>query len=154
MYFFDKEAMNSISGLLGMGIGMSSFGSIEVPFFKTFIYGFIFIAVWFAVVAAMIYVIANVILKDKIDIKKAFALVGVCSVFTAATTLVDIVCTFISMKIMLIVLLVAAVFYLTYLYQGISEITEVAKNKLAYVFVPSLTVAIFVVVYILPKILF
>ena len=108
----------------------------------------------FAVTALMIYVMATVVFKDKMDIKKAFSLVGVCSVFTTVTTLISIILIYLSIKAMLIVLLIAGIFYLTYLYQGISDTTEVDKNKLAYVFIPAISVATFVVVYVLPKIMF
>ena len=157
LYCFASEA----TGLLTSLMGMNSYGSlltmstaVEVPFMKTFFYGFLFMAVGFAVTALMIYLIAGAILKDKIDIKKAFSLVGVCSVFTTITTVVAIILNYISMNFMFVVLLIAGVFYLTHLYQGIHETTSVDKNKLAYVFVPAVSVATFVVVYILPKILF
>jgi len=155
LYCFCSEAMGMFSSLMGGYSSLLSMGgmSIEVPFMQTFLYGILYMAVWFVVTALMVYVMAGVIFKDKIDIKKAFALVGVTSVFTTVTTLVAIILTYISIKIMTVVLLIAGIFYLTYLCQGISEITKVEKNKLAYVFIPAISVATFVVVYILPKIL-
>jgi len=155
MYCFCSEAMGMFSALMGGYGSLLSMGSmsIEVPFMQTFLYGTLYMAAWFVVTALMIYLMAGVIFKDKIDIKKAFSLVGVTAVFTTATTLVAIILTYISIKIMAVVLLIAGIFYLTYLYQGISEITKLEKNKLAYVFVPAISVATFVVVYILPKIL-
>ncbi len=149
-----KEAMGAFSSLMGGYDYLMSSATMEVPFFKTFLYGILFMAVGFSVTALMIYVIANVIFKDQIDIKSAFTLVGVCSVFTTITTIVCIILTYISMKLMIIVLLLAGIFYLTYLYQGIAESTKLDKNKLAYVFVPAIGIATFVVIYILPKILF
>ena len=128
--------------------------SIDVPFMKTFLYGILFMAVGFSVTALMIYVMAGVIFKDKIDMKKAFSLVGVCSVFTTVTTVVSIILNYISIKLMMVVLLISGIFYLTHLYQGVQETTEVDKNKLAYLFVPAISVSTFVVVYVLPKILF
>lgn len=159
LYCFCSEAMALLGSLMGMMMGGygSLFGSslvVEVPFMKTFLTGLGFMAVGFSVTALMIYVMAGVIFKDKTDIKKAFALVGVCSVFTTITTVVAIILNYVSTTFMLIVLLIAGVFYLTHLYQGITETTEVEKNKLAYVFVPAISVATFVVVYILPKIVF
>ncbi len=149
--------LNEASGALGSLFGYSSLlsGSIfKVEFMKTFINGFIFMAVWFVIAALVIYLIANPILKDRVNIKSVFSLLGVCSVFTTITTVVAIICVYISIKLSFIILLIAALFYLTHLYQGINEITKVDKNKLAYVFVPAVSVAIFVVVYVLPKIMF
>ena len=155
LYCVSKEAMGSFTNLMG-GYNSLLLGttSIEIPFFKTFLYGILFMIVGFAVTALMIYLIAGSMMKDKIDIKKAFSLVGVCSVFTTVTTIAAILLTYLSIKIMIVVLLIAGIFYLTYLYQGIEEVTEINKNKLAYVFVPAISIATFVVVYILPKILF
>lgn len=157
-YCVASECVGLINSFMGFGSYSSLMGlgtaSIEIPFMKTFFYGFLFMAVEFAVTAIMIYVMAGLVFKTKVDIKKMFALVGVCSVFTTITTIVAIVLTYISMKAMLVVVLIASMFYLVYLYHGIGETTEVNKNKLAYVFVPAMCVASFVVGYILPKILF
>lgn len=154
LYCLCSEAMGMFSSLMG-GYDSLLYGTtVEIPFFKTFLYGIVFMAVGFTVTALMIYVIAGTILKDKVELKSVFSLVGVCSVFTTITTVVAIILAYISIKFMFIVLLVAGIFYLTYLYQGIVEITKVNKNKLAYVFVSAISVATFVVVYILPKILF
>ena len=91
------------------------------------------------------------ILKDKMDIKTSFALVGVCSIFTTLTTVVALIFTFVSVKFALIILLLGAIFYLTHLYQGLSDITSVNKNKLVYVFVPAVAVATFVMIELVPK---
>lgn len=154
LYCFLGKAISSISSMMGYGSLLMGSSSLEVPFIKTFFYGIIFMAVGFATTGVMIYLIANPILKDKVDIKKIFSLIGVCSVFTTLTTAVSIIINYISIKFMFVVLIIAGIFYLTHLYQGINEITKVDKNKLAYVFVPAVSVATFVVVYILPKIMF
>lgn len=152
-YFFVKEALGILAAFLGFGsLNLLSTGNIEVPFLKVFIQGVIYMASWFATAGIAIYLIANMIMKDKIDIKKAYALVGTCSAFTTVTMLLTILCIFINTTLAIVVLLVAATFYLTYLYQGLSDLTEIDKNKLAYVFVPSVAAAMFVMVYILPKI--
>ena len=149
-YCVYSESIGVFSSMMG-GFGSLLSGSFEVPFFKTFFQGFIYMAAGFSVMALMIYVMNSVVFKDKVDIKKVFALVGTVSVFTTITTAACIALNYISMKIMFVVLILGAIFYLTYLYQGISEISKVNKNKLAYVFVPSIAVATFVVVYVLPK---
>ena len=151
-YFICKEAFDSIFGLLGLG-GFG-FGKVEVPFMQVFLYGFIFMASWFAAAVATIYLVGNKIMKDKITLKEATCLVGTVSTFTALTTVASIILLYISAKIMTIVLLVAAVFYLTYLYQGLSDATEIDKNKLGYLFVSTVVVAMFVMIYLLPEILF
>ena len=148
-YCFSTKAIGLIGGFLGYGSLFSS--SITVPFAETFFQSLLSSFLGFAVTALMIYVIAGALMKDKITVKKAFALVGVCATFTSITTLVCILFTYISLQFMLIILLIASIFYLTYLYQGIVETTEVDRNKVAYVFVIAIAVCAFVTVYILPK---
>jgi len=59
-----------------------------------------------------------------------------------------------SIKFVSFILGIASLFYLVYLCEGIIETSNIRKNSLAYVVVPSLCVAFFIVTYILPKILF
>ncbi len=155
-YCVASEMVSLLSSFMGLG-SYESFGivtsSIEIPFLKTFFYSFLYTAVNYIVLIAMIYVMASVVFKAKTDFKKIFSLIGVCSVFTTITTVAAIILNYISVKLMIVVLLVASMFYLVYVYQGIGETTDVDKNKLAYVFVPALSVATFVVLYILPKLL-
>lgn len=153
-YFFCSKSMTGLMSLFmgGYGSYSSYFSSaLEVPFARTFFMGFLFVAAWFLVAALIILLFANPIFKDKMDIKKAFALVGTCSVFTTLTTVLAIVCTFISIPFTIVVLLLGAGFYLTHLYQGLSDSTNINKNKLIYVFMPAVALATFVMVYIVPK---
>ena len=155
LYCLCNEAFSLLGLFTGGYSSLLSLGSsIDVPFMKIFLYGVLFMAVWFIAAALMIYVMAGAIFKDKLDVKKAFALVGVSSIFTTLTTILAIICVYININVMTIVLVVALLFYLTHLYQGIIEATELNKNKLVYVFVPAIVVASFFMMYVLPKILF
>ncbi len=142
--------MGEFSSIFSMGYG---YGDVEVPM-EVFIKIFVMMAGGFATTAAMLYVIAGPILKTNADIKQSFALVGVCSVLTTITTIVALICMYISTQIMFIVLLVCGVLYLSHLYHGFLNSTEVEENKIGYTYVASVAVATFVVVYLLPKILF
>ena len=150
-YFFIDKAFGSAMGMFGGYGSLMSSSRMTLPFGKVFFMGLLFMVFWFAVCALVLYVIANPILKDKIDIKTSFALVGVCSIFTTLTTIVALIFTFMSIKIAFIILLLGAVFYLTYLYQGLSDITNINKNKLVYTFIPAVALATFVMVEIVPK---
>lgn len=149
-YFFIDKALKGAGGMFGMG-SLMGMGGYSLPFGRIFFMGLLFMVFWFAVCALVLFVIANPILKDKMDIKASFALVGVCSVFTTLTTVAALIITFISVKFALIILLLGAIFYLTHLYQGLSDITSINKNKLVYVFVPAVALATFVMVELVPK---
>ena len=149
-YFFIDNAMKSVGGMFGMG-SLMGIGGYSLPFGRIFFMGLLFMVFWFAVCALVLFVIANPILKDKMDIKTSFALVGVCSIFTTLTTVAALILTFLSVKFAIIVLLLGAIFYLTHLYQGLSDITNINKNKLVYTFVPAVAVATFVMIELVPK---
>ncbi len=152
VYFLLKEGSSIVASLMGYG---SLFGaSIDISFMKVLLQITLFMIVAFLVSALMIYVMAGALFKAKTDVKQCISLVGVCSIFTLITTIVVIVCTFISIKFALILLVIAGAFYLTHLYQGITDISGLDKNKYAYTFMVPIVVASFVVLYILPKLLF
>lgn len=150
-YFFVDKAFGSAMGIFGGYGSLMSSAGMSLPFGRIFFMGLLFMVFWFAVCALVLFVIANPILKDKMDIKTSFALVGVCSIFTTLTTIVALILTFMSVKFAFIVLLLGAIFYLTHLYQGLSDITNINKNKLVYTFIPAVALATFVMVEIVPK---
>ena len=150
-YFFIDKAFGSAMGMFGGYGSLMSSAGMSLTFGRIFFMGLLFMVFWFAVCALVLFVIANPILKDKMDIKTSFALVGVCSIFTTLTTVVALIFTFVSVKFALIILLLGAIFYLTHLYQGLSDITSINKNKLVYTFVPAVALATFVMVELVPK---
>lgn len=151
-YFALKESTDVLSGMFGF----ASYGlkTVEIPFMKVFLMISIFMVVGFLVSALMIYVMSALLFKANTSIKKCISLVGVCSVLTLITSIVAIVCIYLSMKLFIIVLLLAGVLYLCHMYHGIQAITDIDENKQGYTFLVSVAVATFVVLYILPKLFF
>lgn len=153
VYCFVKEAFGSFTsgmGMYGLAFGMG----VEIPFLRVVIYGTIFMIASFLMTALMIYVLAGSLFKDDMNFKRAVALVGTCSVFTAVTTLGCVILAFVSIELVAYVVFVAGILYFAHLYHGLVEITTFDRNKLAYVFTGTIAVTLFVVYYILPKILF
>lgn len=148
-YFMLSEGVSKFNA--GFMFGFHSL--YTVPFLKTFISGFILAAVWYAVLGFMIYLIANKILKDDLTVKEAFTFLGVLSVFMAPVIVVSAILVYVSVNLMLLVLVVASMFYMVYFIQGLMEITKIEKNKIAYLYVPALLLTFFIVYYVLPKLL-
>lgn len=148
-YCFVKEGITSF-----IGLGALHLGYIEISFLETVLQTTLFMTIFFISTASIIYILTSSLFKSKIEFKEVISLVGVCSIFTLVTSIAIIVFTFISIKLALMAFLIADTFYLAYLYQGISEISTLNKNNIAYVFVPAILIANFIVIYILPKILF
>lgn len=151
-YFTLEQSTDMLSGMFGF----ASYGlqTVEIPFMRVFLTISIFMVVAFLVSALMIYVMSALLFKANTNIKKCISLVGVCSVLTLITSIVAIVCIYLSMKLFIIVLLLAGVLYLCHMYHGIQAITDIDENKQGYTFLVSVAVATFVVLYILPKLFF
>lgn len=142
--------------LLKEGMSAFSYGffiSRDIPFIKTLLLGTLFIGIGFVVTIFMIYILAGSILKAKAELKVITSMVGICSIIMTIALAISIIIVFLSMKLAMFILFIASLFYFVYLLQGINEISKIDKNKLAYVFVPTICVTLFVVVYIVPKIL-
>ena len=155
VYFLAKESMGLITSMMGFGSLYSlSSASIEIPFFKVVGYVFLIMAVYFVVLAFVSYLVSNKLFKADTTWKKAVASVGVCSMLTSITSIVAIICIYISMKAFVIVVMLAAVLFLGYYYHSIKISSDIDENKQGYTFIIALAVALFVALYLLPKILF
>lgn len=143
--------------LLKEGLGMSfhsySIFSIQIPFFKTFFSTILFTGIGFLVTIGTLYLFIEIIFKEKTNIKKITTMVGICSMISTVSLALSSIMIFVFPKLTIFLLLVASLFYLIYLCQGILEITNLDKNKLAYVFIPTIVITMFVVIYLLPKML-
>lgn len=153
LYCFLREGLSFTNHSIGYGHNLFTI-TTEIPFFKTFLSGIVFMMIGLLVSGVSISLIGGSIFKANVDFKKTISLIGVCSVFTSITMLGVILFIFLSIKLALFLFLIAGMFYFTYLYQGLCEITNIKKNHLAYVFVSSICITIFVVFYVLPRILF
>ena len=141
--------------IMGFGSLYSlSSASIEIPFFKVVGYVFLIMAVYFVVLAFVSYLVSNKLFKADTTWKKVVASVGVCSMLTSITSIVAIICIYISMKVFAIVVMLAAVLFLGYYYHSIKISSDIYENKQGYTFISALAVALFVALYLLPKILF
>lgn len=146
LYCLIVEGFNSVSLLM--------ITSSNISFIKTFLLGILFMMVFLLSLCAMIYGMEKFIFKTNVEFKKVMVMIGICSIATSITTLIAILFTFISMKFVSVILMIGVLFYVVYLCQGTMEISNIRKNMLAYVLVPSISIAFFIVTYILPKILF
>ncbi len=156
-FLFIKEAMSSITDLLGSslgytyGLGSASMLTDKIPFSVVFVIFFYMVAGFFST-AGMIYFFQHVIFKTNTSFKKIVSLIGNCSVLTTVTMIVAIVFTYISLPLTILFIILAGILYLTHLYHGMIETMEWNPNRIGYVFVSSIAVASFVVLYLLPKI--
>lgn len=155
VYFLAKESMGLVSSMMGYGSLYSLSGmNVEVPFMKVVGFTFLIMAVYFVVLAFVSYLVANKLFKADTSWKKAIASIGVCSALTSVTTIVAIVCIYISMTVFAIVIALGALLFLGYYYHSIKISSDIDENKQGYTFICAVAAALFVSVYVLPKIFF
>ncbi len=150
--FMAVKEVTSNSGFMYF-MGMGSLGSTDIPM-EVLVKIFVLFFGGFAGTALTLYVLAGPVFKGNGDIKQAFALVGTASALTTVTTLVALVCMYISTKVMGIVLGVATILYWVQLYHGFIKTTDLDEEKTGYSYTAAIAVAAFLVFYLIPKILF
>ena len=121
-YLLVKESFDSFASLFFGDFGsLYSLGGseIEVPFVKVVGIIFLIMAAYFIVLAFTTYLVSNKLFKADTTWKKIIATTGVCSMLTAITSVVGIVCIYISMKAFAIVIGLAAMLFSVYYYHSI-----------------------------------
>ena len=154
-YLLVKESFASIASLFmgDMGSLYALGGSeVEIPFVKVVGIIFLIMAVYFVVLAFTTYLVSNKLFKAETTWKKIIATTGVCSALTSVTSIIGIVCIYISMKVFLIVIGLASMLFSVYYYHSIKVSSNIDENKQGYTYVSAVAVALFVAVYLLPKI--
>ena len=122
--------------------------SYRVPFIQPFFGGLFGVAFYFGIIAMGIFLFASVIYKSKYSIKETFALTGSCSIILLMVSILAILISFASAYIAMALVLIGVLFFLLYLYQGVSDITNLDKNKLIYAYTPAIVVAT-IILYII-----
>lgn len=154
-YLLVKESLGGLVSLFMGGYGSLyslTGSSMEVPFFEIAGILFLIMAVYFVVLAFASYIIANKVFKADTTWKKSVASIGVCSALTSITSIVAIICVYISMTAFMVVICLAALLFAGYYYHSIAVSSDIDENKQGYTFISAMAVALFVAVYLLPKI--
>ena len=154
LYLVIKEIIKSSGlGMYGYALGISS-NALKDEAFKIIMIATLYMIAYFAVVASMLHVFAGSIFKVKdSDIKKTFALVGASSVILSIVVLVSGIAVFINGTLAAILFVLGSMIFNYALYHSYFEVIKVDKNKVIYAFTGTIAVAMFVVGYLLPKIL-
>lgn len=145
-YFFIKDGSSVISFV-------RLYGMFDVPFLRVFIASSITSAIWYAVLGFVTYLFANKLFKLEVTVKEIFTMLGILSVIMSLALIVSIILVYVSVKLMLLLIVVASLFYSIYFILGLKEVTGIDKDKLAYLYVPSILTAVFIVYYVLPRLL-
>lgn len=145
--------INSVTDLsVGMVSSVTSLISFKVEFVSLFFRAFLFVAVYFITLAGMITFMVKIILKVDASFKKVITALGLSSVIMTCTLILGAVFSYIKFTIGLLFLITGIVFSIIYLSGAVRESLNVSRDKVAYTLVPSIAVALFVMMYILPKI--
>lgn len=130
---------------------LASIASFRIKFIPIFFRQSFFVIIYFVVLAGMITLIGKVIFKANTNFKKVIIVLGLSSVTMICALIASSILLYIKLKIAFICLLVGMIFSLIYLASVTSDSLNVSKDKVAYTLVPSIAVASFVMLYVLPK---
>ena len=149
--------VGGVASLLG-GSSTASLGALgaanmlSVSFGDVFFTIFIYVAIYLVVLAAMLLLMTKVVFKEDTNFKQILTVVGLSSIFTTCTFIVSCIALKINFTLGLFIFVFGLVFGVVNLTAGSIEALKVKKDKMVYSLFASLSVAIFVLVYVLPKI--
>ncbi len=151
-YVLVDEFLSTVSGMFGMGSLLSMPGSsVEVPFGDVFIRIFAYTAIYLLVVAAMMFVMVKSVFKEETDIKETISLVGNTSVGMIVFFLVAALGIKIKFVLGVVIAAIGLLFSMITLTAGSTETISLKKDKMVYAVLASVSVGLFVILYVLPK---
>lgn len=133
-------------------LSTSSLSGLNVDFAPVFFKSFFFVAIYFVTLAGMITLMGKVIFKADTNFKKILTAVGLSSVIMICALILGAIFSYVKFGLAFVFLIIGVIFSIIYLAFATSESLNVTKDKVAYALVPSIAVALFVMLYILPKI--
>ena len=146
IYFFMSSfvrgitnAINNISSSLSMFGATSISENVNVPFFDMFIIGVIAMAVGLLALALMTKLFAGVIFKNKKTFKEYLTLYGITTPITTVAMIIAIICSFISYKLALIIVLLGAISYFVSITQSLLDIYKINKERAPYIVALTIT---------------
>ena len=126
---------------------------VKFSFIKIFISSTIAVAIWYGILGFVIYLFANKLFKLNITIKEIYTFIGILSIVLTLTLIVGAIVLFVSYKLMCLLFIIGSLFYTVYFVVGLMEVTEIEKDKIAFLYVPAISIAFFLVYYVLPNVL-
>lgn len=142
---------NVLSLSYSFSYGYTNMNVPTMPTLRVLITTTLYAVIYFAVIFGMIYVMVNIAFKKEVNMKKVVASFGPIAIFSAITQVICIILYYLSFNLMAIVFLLFNLCTMVYMIQAIKISTDVDDNRLAYTYVPAVAVALFVIVYILPR---
>ena len=154
-------ANKTLSALFGGLSGFSS-SSVDIPYVKIFLVGFIFIAGMLAIQALIGYIVFDKMFKANTSIKKMFVLFGIATIVESLALAGCCVLTFLElsegvMYCMYGLIAVASILSIVYVVKAIDDYAKIDSDKLGYalaiVYVATAIATYFVANNVLPSIL-
>lgn len=106
-------------------------------------------AILTAITAGVIYLMANVVFKKKLDFKKIIPIVGLSETFLTIAAVAGIILAYVNVALALIAFAIIAIFSITTLHQVISEATDLTSDEVIYTTAAAITIPILAIGFIL-----
>lgn len=144
--------INSFTAIFSSISIFTSLMDFKVEFLSLLFRTFCFVAAYFITLAGMITLMAKVVFKIDASFKKVVTAIGLSSVIMTCALILGSIFSYIKITMGLLFLIIGIVFSIIYLGGAVRESLNVSRDKVAYTLVPSIAVALFVMMYVLPKI--
>jgi len=144
-----KSFATVIYGLNEISLYSSFVGTIEIPYFKIFIWTVLFVFALTFVFSGALYLSNTIIFKGKADFKTIYSLYAVCSLIISAALALATIIGFINIYLGLIVLMLAMTLNMAYMIYGIKFIGPKDENTYGYIYLTTITICSVIIIFIL-----
>ncbi len=151
-----KEMFGALLDLIGVSDPFAFAGSsadLEIPYVKVALISILVVCAIYALMAAIAYLMSAKLFKNETSYKKMITWLGANAGLLTVVYLVATVCLLIHFQIALIVYAAGSILNLCYMYKGLQYACDTEENKLAYILMPTVLVTIFIIGFIVPKIM-
>lgn len=131
-------SMLLVKGLYEATISTYTIGSysvmqtVDIPYLKTFIIGFVLSVICYFVEALVLYLIDSQIFKAKINYKNALNIISALAVFNLIATLISVIGIFISLYVAIAIMIIAAILNLICLVMASKDIIKLNDKNTMY----------------------
>ncbi len=153
-YCMLQSVVNTIGTIFGSLIsrtGLGTFGSNDIPFLNVFFKVLIYVLVYYVVFILMTFIMLKEVYKEEKRIKELVVYLGQTKPVMIVSLILAVIFAYVQLGVAFAILVAGLIFNLIYLVQSMEDSLDINKEKVAYVLVSSIAVALFVTLYVLPK---
>lgn len=159
-----KEFSSAVMGLMGIGslasgnmnslLMGSGYGSIEIPYVKIFFGELVALVIILFAIGGLSYLVYDKFFKIRVSFKQIMNVLANTMVLATVGFIVSTIVMYLDVSLFIILLSVFMTTITLYFFKGLEVISKVASDKMFYAVVSVLLIYNFVLLYLLPKVLY